>query len=158
MKVHIQKLWGLRPFTTKALHSPMHIVKLLQTWLIETEVGVMICLGQEGLNSLSALCSLFLTFHPGTRSPVPIPWCPFYPSNEWRSVVRTQCCVSFQERGIQAYQYQHTRACRCLSFQVSMHDECSHKSPGSNLFLKIKNRQIKWSTTSVWIIMHPWFV
>ena len=35
----------------KALHSLMQVVKLLQTWLIETEgnMGVMICLDQGGL-------------------------------------------------------------------------------------------------------------
>ena len=48
----IQKLWGY-------LHSLKHIVKLLQTWLIETKDtagnrGVMICLGQCGLRCLSA--------------------------------------------------------------------------------------------------------
>ena len=41
----------------------MHIVKLVQTWLIETEgnMGVMICLSQGGLRSLSALSSLYNT-------------------------------------------------------------------------------------------------
>ena len=45
---------------TKVLHSLMHIVKLLQTWLINTEgkLGVMICLGQGSLRSPSALFSL----------------------------------------------------------------------------------------------------
>ena len=42
--------WSL---TSKALHSLMHIVNLLQTWLIETEIGVMFCLGQLGWYSLS---------------------------------------------------------------------------------------------------------
>ena len=42
------------------LHSLMHIVKLLQTWLIETEgnMGVMICFYQGGLRSASASSSL----------------------------------------------------------------------------------------------------
>ena len=34
MQVMIQKLWG-KPFTNKALLSLMHVVKLLQTWLID---------------------------------------------------------------------------------------------------------------------------
>ena len=48
-------------FTTKALHSLMHLVKLLQTWLIETEgnMGVMICFYQGGLSSPIASSSLF---------------------------------------------------------------------------------------------------
>ena len=45
------------PFTTNTLHSLMHIVTVLQTWLIEIEVGVMICLGQGDLHSLRASSS-----------------------------------------------------------------------------------------------------
>ena len=47
----IHNLWG-EPFT-KALHSLIHIVKLLQAWLTVTE-GAMICLCQGGLRSPSA--------------------------------------------------------------------------------------------------------
>ena len=55
----IQNLWDW-PFTTNAVHLLMHVVKLLQTWLIKTEgnMRVMICPGQGGLRSLSALSSL----------------------------------------------------------------------------------------------------
>ena len=67
----IQKHWGW-PFT-KALYSIMQIVKLLQTWLIETEdyqsnVGVMIWLCQGGLHSVHIFpLSVSSQLHRGLR-------------------------------------------------------------------------------------------
>ena len=55
VQVQIQMLWGSPFATTKARHTLMHIVKLLQTWLIDTEVEVIICLSQGGPCFPSAL-------------------------------------------------------------------------------------------------------
>ena len=56
----------VRQYLTTESGRIMHIVKLLQTWLIETTVGnrgVIIYLGQGGLRSLSASPSLNMCHH-----------------------------------------------------------------------------------------------
>ena len=54
---HHQGATFINAYCQAAMSLSMHVVKPLQTWLIETEgnMGLMICLGQGGLRSLSAL-------------------------------------------------------------------------------------------------------
>ena len=53
---------GLRRWVLKALHSLLHIVKLLQSWLIKTE-GKMRGMNFLGQGGLLSECFIYFTFY-----------------------------------------------------------------------------------------------
>ena len=63
VQLMIHKLWG-SPFIIKILHSLMHIDRLIEMWIIETEydMGVMMCISQGGLCSPGIPSDFTFTF------------------------------------------------------------------------------------------------